>query len=72
MAEGLVSNLPPFSNFLHAAALCDTQQANFTNISREPGVSRETVRGYIGVLQDPHLRWNKNPRIRLFYRPALE
>lgn len=52
MAEGLVRNLPPFSNFLHAAALCDTQQVNFTNISRELGVSRETVRGYFGVLED--------------------
>jgi predicted AAA+ superfamily ATPase len=52
MAEGLVRNLPPFSNFLHAAALCDTQQVNFTNISRELGVSRETVRGYFGILED--------------------
>jgi predicted AAA+ superfamily ATPase len=52
MAEGLVRKLPPFSNFLHAAALCDTQQVNFTNISRELGVSRETVRGYFGVLED--------------------
>jgi uncharacterized protein len=52
MAEGLVRNLPPFSNFLHAAALCDTQQVNFTNIGRELGVSRETVRGYFGVLAD--------------------
>lgn len=58
MAEGLVSNLPPISNFLHAAALCDTQQVNFTNISREPGMLRETVRGYFGVFQDPHLRRN--------------
>jgi predicted AAA+ superfamily ATPase len=52
MAEGLVRNLPPFSNFLHAAALCDTQQVNFTNIGRELGVSRETVRGYFGILAD--------------------
>jgi predicted AAA+ superfamily ATPase len=52
MAEGLVRHLPPFSNFLHAAALCDTQQVNFTNIGRELGVSRETVRGYFGILAD--------------------
>ena len=52
MAEGLVRNLPPFSNFLNAAALCDTEQVNFTNISRELGVSRETVRGYFGILAD--------------------
>lgn len=52
MAEGLVRNLPPFSRFLQVAALCDTQQVNFTNIGRELGVSRETVRGYFGILED--------------------
>jgi predicted AAA+ superfamily ATPase len=52
LAEGLVRNLPPFSNFLHAAALADTQLVNFTNIGRELGVSRETVRGYYGIIQD--------------------
>lgn len=52
LAEGLVKNLPPFSHFLHSAALCDTTQVNFTNISRELGVSRETVKGYFGILED--------------------
>lgn len=52
MAEGLVRNLPPFSNFLNAAGLCDGEQVNFTNIARELGVSRESVRGYFGVLED--------------------
>ena len=52
MAEGLVRHLPPFSNFLNAAALSDTEQVNFTNIARELGVSRETVRGYFEILED--------------------
>ena len=52
LAEGLVRHLPPFSNFLQVAALGDTQQVNFTNIGRELGVSRETVRGYYGILVD--------------------
>ena len=52
MAEGLVRHLPPFSEFLNAAALTDTEQVNFTNLGRELGVSRETVRGYFEILSD--------------------
>jgi predicted AAA+ superfamily ATPase len=52
MAEGLVRHLPPFSNFLNAAALSDTEQVNYTNIARELGVSRETVSGYFEILED--------------------
>jgi len=52
MDEGLVRHLPPFSGFLSAAALCDTEQVNYTNIAREIGVSRETVRGYFEILCD--------------------
>lgn len=52
MAEGLVRQLPPFSNFLNAAGLCDGEQVNFTNIARELGVSRESVRGYFSILED--------------------
>ncbi len=35
-----------------AAALTDTEQVNFTNLGRELGVSRETVRGYFEILSD--------------------
>jgi predicted AAA+ superfamily ATPase len=52
MAEGLVRHLPPFSGFLNAAALSDTEQVNYTNIARELGISRETVRGYFEILSD--------------------
>jgi predicted AAA+ superfamily ATPase len=52
MAEGLVRHLPPFSNFLNAAGLSDGEQVNYTNIARELGVSRETVRGYFEILSD--------------------
>ncbi|MGC9451262.1 MAG: ATP-binding protein [Oceanipulchritudo sp.] len=70
MAEGLVRNLPPFSEFLNAAALGDTEQVNFTNIARELGVSRETVRGYYGILSDTLLAtllpvYRKRPKRRL-------
>jgi predicted AAA+ superfamily ATPase len=70
MAEGLVRHLPPFSNFLNAAALSDTEQVNYTNIARELGVSRETVSGYFGILEDTligHLvpSYRKRPKRRV-------
>ncbi len=70
MAEGLVRNLPPFSEFLNAAALTDTEQVNFTNLSRELGVSREAVRGYFDILGDTLLArmlppYRKRPKRRL-------
>jgi predicted AAA+ superfamily ATPase len=70
MAEGLVRNLPPFSEFLNAAALTDTEQVNFTTLGRELGVSRETVRGYFGILFDTLLArmlppYRKRPKRRL-------
>lgn len=70
MAEGLVRNLPPFSEFLNAAALGDTEQVNFTNIARELGVSRETVRGYYEILSDTLLAsllpvYRRKPKRRL-------
>ena len=70
MAEGLVRHLPPFSDFLNAAALTDTEQVNFTNVGRELGVSRETVRGYFEILSDTLLArmlqpYRKRPKRRL-------
>jgi len=70
MAEGLVRHLPPFSTFLNAAALTDTEQVNFTSIARELGVSRETVRGYFEILCDTLIArmlppYRKRPKRRL-------
>jgi len=70
MAEGLVRHLPPFSEFLNAAALTDTEQVNYTNLGRELGVSRETVRGYFEILSDTLLArmlspYRKRPKRRL-------
>jgi len=70
MAEGLVRHLPPFSRFLNAAALTDTQQVNFTSFGRELGVSRETVRGYFEILCDTLLAcllppYRRRPKRRL-------
>ena len=42
-AEGLVRNLPAFSDFLHAAALCDGEMVNFSNVASDCAVSSHTV-----------------------------
>ena len=45
-AEGLVRNLPAFSDFLDAAALSDGDPVNYTNVARDCGVSVPTARTY--------------------------
>ena len=52
VAEGFARNLPAFSAFLDAAALSDTAPVNYSNISRDCGVSSHTVRSYFGILED--------------------
>lgn len=57
-AEGLVRNLPVFSEFLSLAALSDTEPINFSTIARDCGVSSPTVKGYYQILEDTLLgRW---------------
>ena len=56
--EGLVRNLPAFSGFLHAAALCDGELINFSNVASDCGVSSHTARAYFEILDDTLLgRW---------------
>ena len=57
-AEGLVRNLPAFSGFLHAAALCDGEMVNFSNVASDCAVSSHTARAYFEILEDTLLgRW---------------
>jgi uncharacterized protein len=50
--EGLVRNLPAFSDFLRAAAIGDTEILNLENIARECGIAATTVKGYYEILID--------------------
>jgi predicted AAA+ superfamily ATPase len=52
VAEALVKNLTPFSNFLNLAAIGDTDKVNFATIARECGVSSHTVKEYYEILVD--------------------
>jgi predicted AAA+ superfamily ATPase len=54
-AEGLVRNLPPFSDFLRAVAVSDTETVNYTNIASDCGVSRDTAINYYSILTETHL-----------------
>ena len=51
-AEGRAQMLPVFADFLHIAAIGDTEQVNFSSIGRECAVSHHTVRGYYQILVD--------------------
>ena len=51
-AEGLVRNLPTFSDFLDVAAFSDGEIVNFSNIARECGVSSHTTKSHFQILQD--------------------
>ena len=75
-AEGLVRDLPAFSEFLSIAALSDTELVNFSTIARECGVSSPTVKAYFGILEDTLLtRWvpayRKRPKRRVIGAPKL-
>lgn len=69
-AEGLVRNLPAFSEFLDVAALSDTEPVNFSNIGRDCGVSSRTAKAYFSILEDTLLgrwlpAWRKRRKRRL-------
>ena len=52
MAEGLIRKLPPFSRFLHAAALTNGEMINFSKLANDCQVPPSTVTEYVGLLED--------------------
>lgn len=75
-AEGLVRNLPAFSDFLDAAALSDCEPVSFSNIARECGVSAPTAKAHFGILEDSLLgrwlpRWRRRAKRRLAGAPKF-
>ncbi len=75
-AEGLVRNLPVFSEFLNVAALSDGDLVNFSNIARDCGVSSHTIKGYFQILEDTLLgRWlpayRRRPKRRVIQSPKF-
>lgn len=75
-AEGLVRNLPTFSDFLDVAALSDCEIVNFSNLARECGVSSHTTKNHFQILEDTLLgRWlpayRKRPKRRVIGAPKF-
>ena len=75
-AEGLIRNLPGFSGFLDAAALCDGEMVNFSNIAGDCGVSSHTAKAYFEILEDTLLgrrlpAWRKRRKRRLVRAPKF-
>ena len=75
-AEGLVRNLPVYSEFLNVAALSDTELVNFSTIARDCGVSSHTIKDYFQILEDTLLgRWlpsyTKRPKRRVIAAPKF-
>ena len=75
-AEGLVRNLPDFSDFLHAAALSDGEIINFSNVANDCAVSSHTAKAYFEILEDTRLgRWlpayRKRRKRRLIQAPKF-
>ena len=75
-AEGLVRNLPAFSEFLDAAALSDGDPVNYSSVARECGVSGPTAKAYFGILEDTLLArwlpaWRRRAKRRLVAAPKL-
>lgn len=75
-AEGLVRNLPAFSEFLNVAALSDAELVSFSTIARDCGVSGPTVKGYFEILTDTMLghwlpAWRKRPKRRVIGAPKF-
>ncbi|MBK8801512.1 MAG: ATP-binding protein [Fibrobacteres bacterium] len=51
-AEGLVRNLSAYSRFLETLSFSQGSQLNLANVSRECGVDRKTLDGYLSVTED--------------------
>ncbi len=51
-AEHIIKNLDPFRRFLEICASLNTEIINYSNISRDVGVSDKTVASYFEILED--------------------
>lgn len=51
-SEALVRSLPDFARFLNAAALCNTEQLNFTAVASDAQIKVTAVKEYFNILED--------------------
>jgi uncharacterized protein len=75
-AEGLVRNLPSFSEFLELASLSDTEMISYSTFARDVGVSQPTIKSYFEILTDTMLAellpsYTKRPKRRVIQAPKF-
>lgn len=75
-AEGVVRNLPYFSEFLNVAALSDTEVLNYSTIARDIGMASSTIKGYFEILSDTLLgrflpAYRRRPKRRIITSPKF-
>jgi len=76
-AEGVLPNLPIFSDFLDVASPSDNDIVNFSNIAHECGVSSSTTKNHFQILEDTLFgRWlpayRKRPKCRVIRAPKFD
>jgi predicted AAA+ superfamily ATPase len=80
-AEAAVRNLPGFARFLPIAGLFHGQRLNAAALARDAGVARQTIDGYLEILQDtllatllrafePKLRVRERRHAKLYFFDA--
>lgn len=74
--EALTRNLSAFSEFLRVAAITNGEILNYTNISRESGISAKVAKSYFDILEDTLLGyriypWTKSEKRRLRESPKF-
>lgn len=75
-SEGLVRNLPLFSDFLRSSAFSDTEIVNYSNIAGDCGVSGKTVKEYFQILQDTLIgeflpAYTRRPKRKVIHAPKF-
>ena len=75
-AEALTRNIGDFSRFLEIAARQNGQVTNVSGVSRDAGISRQTVQNYFSILEDTLLGfwlhpWKLKPATRQVAHPKF-
>lgn len=71
-AEALARSVPNFGRFLQAVAATHGQLLNYSNVSRDCGVSHNTAREYFHILEDTLLGHTIEPWRRRVKRRLIE
>ncbi len=76
LEEALMRSLPSFSDFLRAAAVCDTELIDYTNIASDCGVKSPTVKNYYEILSDTLQgfflpAYTKRPKRKVIHAPKF-